>query len=52
MEDTITITIDEYDQLVTNQKLLYALQAYGVDNWCGYDDAVKRHNVENKVDKS
>ena len=37
--------IAELERLVGNMQkdceLLYALQAAGVDNWCGYDDALE-----------
>ena len=39
--ETITITRAEYDQLLSDQRLLHALQAAGVDNWNGYDDALE-----------
>lgn len=39
--ETITITRAEYDQLLADQRLLHALQAAGVDNWNGYDDALE-----------
>lgn len=35
----ISIPKEEYDKLVEGQKLLYALEAAGVDNWEGYDMA-------------
>jgi len=39
--ETITITRAEYTQLLADQRLLRALQAAGVDNWDGYDDAIE-----------
>ena len=39
MEETITITKQEYVQLAEDQRFLHALQAAGVDNWEGYDYA-------------
>lgn len=41
MEETITITKKEYDQLVEDQRFLYALQGAGVDNWEGYSYALE-----------
>jgi hypothetical protein len=41
MEETITITKQEYDQLVEDQQFLHALQNAGVDNWEGYDYALE-----------
>ena len=41
MEETITISKKEYESLLEDQKLLQALQDYGVDNWTGYDGAIK-----------
>jgi len=36
----VTITKAEYDELLKDQKKLVALEGAGVDNWCGYDDAM------------
>lgn len=38
-ENTITIPLKEYNQLIHDQEFLQALQAAGVDNWEGYDYA-------------
>ncbi len=36
----ITITQKEYDELQDESAMLTALDAAGVDNWSGYDDAL------------
>jgi hypothetical protein len=36
---SVTITQDEYDELLQDQKFLDALRAAGVDNWEGYEFA-------------
>ena len=41
--------IEKYlNELEEDRDLLYALQAAGVDNWCGYEEAMKiyRENQE------
>lgn len=38
-EDAVTITREEYDELLTSQKFLDCLESAGVDNWDGYDFA-------------
>jgi hypothetical protein len=38
--DSITISTTEYDQLIKDSEFLCCLQEIGVDNWCGYDDAI------------
>ncbi len=38
-EETITITKSEYDRLVKDSEWLDCLEAAGVDNWQGFDDA-------------
>lgn len=38
-EKTITITIEEYDELLEDSRFLCALQGAGVDNWNGYENA-------------
>ena len=41
MEETITISKEEYESLLEDQKLLQCLQDAGVDNWSGYDYAIE-----------
>jgi hypothetical protein len=36
---TITISREEYDEMVEDQKFLDCLRAAGVDNWDGYSFA-------------
>lgn len=36
---TITITQEEYDNLVERSRWLECLESAGVDNWSGYDYA-------------
>ncbi len=40
MSSSITISTEEYDQLVKDSEFCWALKAAGVDNWQGYDDAM------------
>lgn len=40
-ENTVTISKEEYDKLISAQNLLNALISAGVDNWEGYDIAVE-----------
>lgn len=40
MNDTVTISKTEYDALYRAQMKLGALEAHGVDNWEGWDDAM------------
>ena len=35
------ISEEEYDELKHCQRVWYALEAAGVDNWDGYDDAME-----------
>jgi len=41
MELNITISKEEYEELLKDQKLLQCLQAAGVNNWDGYDYAIE-----------
>ncbi len=41
MEETITISKKEYDELVNAFYKLNALENAGVDNWEWYDEAMK-----------
>ena len=45
-EDSITISKEEYEQLLGKEKLLDCLEAAGVDNWGGWDDAMEMMNTE------
>lgn len=40
-QETVTISLKEYEELLENQDKLYALEAAGVDNWSGYDIAME-----------
>ncbi len=44
MEETITITKKEYQELLDDQQFLISLQGAGVDNWEGYDIAIEQYN--------
>jgi len=37
--ETITITVEQFNQLIADQNFLEALRGAGVDNWEGYDIA-------------
>lgn len=40
-EQTITISVGYYEQLLEYEKKLDALENFGVDNWGGYGDAMQ-----------
>lgn len=40
MGKEITISLELYEELLAAQEKLYALEAFGVDNWGGYEDAM------------
>jgi hypothetical protein len=40
-DETITITLEEYQDLQDSSKFLMCLHAAGVDNWDGYDWAME-----------
>lgn len=39
--DFVTITTERLKELEEAERKLQALEACGVDNWCGYDDAME-----------
>jgi hypothetical protein len=39
MDETITISKEEYEELLEDAKFMRALEAAGVDNWEGYEYA-------------
>ena len=46
MDEMITITVKEYEELLDQQAKLNALESTGVDNWDGYDEAMGIYNSE------
>lgn len=50
MGSTVTISQERLDELVAAESKLWALEAQGVDNWCGYDDAMERLRSEDDDD--
>lgn len=46
MEDTITISMEEYERLVDAESTLEALICAGVDNWEGYGYAMSMLDEE------
>jgi hypothetical protein len=47
-EELVTITRANYNQLVDDQYKLECLEAAGVDNWSGYDDAMEMYREEDE----
>jgi hypothetical protein len=45
-EETITISMSEYNGLKRRSRELEALEEYGVDNWQGFEDAM--HSIEDE----
>ena len=46
MEDTITISVERYNELIRSEKILNALYAGGVDNWVWYEEALENMDDE------
>ena len=46
LPETVTISKKEYDQLIKDARLLAFLEATGVENWSGWDFAVKEMEKE------
>jgi hypothetical protein len=40
-KETITITVERYEELLEAEKILNALYAGGVDNWEWYEEALE-----------
>lgn len=45
-EEMITITKEEYNELKKGYDIYNCLRCCGVDNWCGWDDAMQMYNGE------
>lgn len=43
-EELVTIPKKEYERLLEREDWLQCLEAAGVDNWQGMDDAIDIHN--------
>lgn len=39
-QETVTIPKQEYEKLLDRDQWLCCLEAAGVDNWCGWDEAI------------
>jgi hypothetical protein len=46
LSETVTISKKEYDLLIKDARLLAFLEATGVENWSGWDFAVKEMEKE------
>lgn len=44
IEQNITISLKEYEQLCDDELMLNALEGAGVDNWEGYEYAIESYN--------
>lgn len=42
----IEIELNEYISLKKDEALLWCLEAFGVDNWCGWDEARTEGNYD------
>lgn len=40
MSDTVLISKKQYERLLEDSHFLRCLELAGVDNWCGYGDAI------------
>lgn len=50
-EPTVTIAKSHYAQLLDDQYKLECLEAAGVDNWSGYDDAMEMYREGEEEDE-
>lgn len=46
IEEVITITKSEYERLIEMSEKFSCLEACGVDNWCGYGDAMEMYESD------
>jgi hypothetical protein len=46
MPEFISITKEEYQELLDDQRLLHCLRAAGVDNWEGFDEAINLYHED------
>lgn len=48
MNDDVTISRERYKELLKSEDILCALENMGVDNWCGYDEAMRELREEDE----
>lgn len=51
IEDTITIPISRYNQLLRSEDRLECLEAGGVDNWDWYSDSLREYGFFDRVEE-
>lgn len=49
MDEVVTISKKDYEELLDRDAFLSALEAGGVDNWEGFDNAVKIYEEGEEV---
>lgn len=49
-EDYVIVPTDRFNELLRNERILYALEAAGVDNWEWYGDALEEFWEEEDED--
>ena len=50
IDETVTISKKEYDELLDHQLKLFCLKDAGVDNWDGYELALQLYNESDEND--
>lgn len=50
-EKLIEISVKEYEELLDDSIKLEYLESYGVDNWQGYDEAMREFYASRKKDE-
>lgn len=51
MNETVTISMDEYEFLLDRLYFLNCLEGAGVDNWSGYSEAQEMYETEEDEDE-
>lgn len=44
--ETVTITVEEYEELLEDRDFLLCLYASGLDNWEGMEEAIKMFGMD------
>lgn len=48
----VIVDVDRYNELVDNERWTMALEAVGVDNWEGYDEALRLYHQYKQQEES
>ena len=46
LSNTVEISVREYEELIRCERIIEALKSVGIEDWCGYEEAMVTVNEE------